>query len=85
MATLTRSMTYAQLVAAIADGALNKGESIRITDYATTTAQADTSSAGHQFDLIVTATTNSKLCENAKAVLHEGDTYFSSYGARSVS
>jgi len=75
-------MTYAELVAAISAGTLNIGESIRITDYVTTTAQADTSSAGHQFDLIVTALTNNKLSENAKAVLHDADTYFSGYGAR---
>jgi hypothetical protein len=33
--TLTRSMTYAELVAAIGAGTLNKGESITITDFAT--------------------------------------------------
>ena len=36
MATLTRTMTYAELVAAITAGTLNKGESITISDFATT-------------------------------------------------
>ena len=36
MATLTRTMTYAELVAAISAGTLNKGESITISDFATT-------------------------------------------------
>jgi len=35
MATLTRSITYAQLVAAIGASGLHKGESITITDFAT--------------------------------------------------
>lgn len=33
--TLTRSLTYAQLVAEITAGTLNKGESITITDFQT--------------------------------------------------
>jgi hypothetical protein len=42
----------------------------------TTTAQENTRSAGHQFDIIVTADAVDKLNENARAVKHEGDTYF---------
>ena len=52
------------------------GRFYRITDFVTTTAQARTSSAGHQFDLIVQAIANNKLSEDAQACLHSGDTYF---------
>ena len=55
---------------------LKPGQQYRITDYVTTTAQEDTRSAGHQFDIIVTADSADKLNENARACLHEGDTYF---------
>ena len=55
---------------------LTPGQQYRITDYVTTTVQADTRSAGHQFDIIVTADDVDKLNENARACLHEGDTYF---------
>lgn len=48
----------------------------RITDYVTTTTQENTQSAGHQFDIIVLATSESTLSEEAHAVLHDGDTYF---------
>lgn len=82
MATLTRSMTYAELVAAINSNLLNIGESIRITDYVTTTSQSDTVSAGHEFDLIVTALSTNQISENVTAIPHAGDTYFTGYGAR---
>jgi hypothetical protein len=52
------------------------GQHYRITDYETTTSQEYTISAGHQFDIIVTADSENTLNENARAVLHEGDTYF---------
>lgn len=42
----------------------------------TTTAKADTRSAGHQFDVIVKALAADKLSEEAYAALHAGDTYF---------
>ena len=48
----------------------------RITDYTCTTVQANTQSAGHVFDILVLATSSSALSENARAVAHEGDTYF---------
>ena len=57
-------------------GELKPGQQYRITDYLTTTVQANTQSAGHQFDVIVTADDVDKLNENARAWLHEGDTYF---------
>jgi hypothetical protein len=52
------------------------GTQYRITDYQTITTQSNTRSAEHQFDIIVTADTPSTLNENARACLHEGDTYF---------
>jgi hypothetical protein len=52
------------------------GKKYRIIDYITTTAQADTASAGHQFDVVVTATDSDELSEDAQAMLHEGDEYF---------
>lgn len=68
--------TWAELKA-LRDGAqLIPGMQYRITDYVTTTAQTNTSSAGHQFDVIVVADAVDKLNENARAALHAGDTYF---------
>jgi len=46
------------------------GRFYRITDYECTTAQEDTSSAGHQFDIIVTADSENTLNENARAADH---------------
>ena len=57
-------------------GELIPGAQYRITDYTCTTVQANTQSAGHQFDVIVTADDVDKLNENARACLHAGDTYF---------
>ena len=68
--------TYAELVAAKNGGTLAKGAWYRITDYVTTTAQSNTQSAGHAFDVIVRADSESVLNENAFAIQHEGDTYF---------
>ena len=52
------------------------GHQYRITDYQCTTTQENTQSAGHQFDIIVTADSINKLNEKARACLHDGDTYF---------
>lgn len=52
------------------------GHQYRITDYQCTTTQENTQSAGHQFDIIVTADSTNKLNEKARACLHDGDTYF---------
>ena len=68
--------TYAELVAAKNGGTLAKGAWYRITDYVTTTAQSNTRSANHAFDVIVRADSESVLNENAFAIQHEGDTYF---------
>lgn len=70
------STTWSDLKARRDAGTLIAGQQYRITDYTCTTTQADTQSAGHQFDIIVTADSTSKLNEQARAILHEGDTYF---------
>jgi hypothetical protein len=70
------SITYTALKAARDGGTLLPGQYYRITDYVTTTAQAETQSAGHPFDIIVMATAADALSEDALAVRHEGDTYF---------
>ena len=55
---------------------LSPGQLYRVTDYVTTTTQEGTRSAGHAFDIIVTALSNSELSEEAKAIAHSDDTYF---------
>lgn len=56
---------------------LIKGATYRITDYTTTTTQIDTNVANHNFDILVVADDVNVLNENAKAIAHDGDTYFS--------
>ena len=73
---LSVNVTYMQLKAMRDGGTLVPGQWYRITDFVTTTAQADTRSAGHQFDVIVRADDVNVLNENAYAALHSGDTYF---------
>ena len=58
------------------NGNLAPGMKYRITDYVTTVDQEDCRSAGHPFDLIVTAIDHHTLDENARATIHEGDDYF---------
>ena len=70
------SVTYSELVELRDNGELIAGMQYRITDYVTTTAQENTRSAGHPFDVIVTADSAYKLNEVARACLHEGDDYF---------
>ena len=69
-------ITYSELKALRDGGELAPGMQYRITDYQCTTTQADTTSAGHQFDIIVVADGVNKLNENARAIQHSGDTYF---------
>ena len=74
-APLTK-ITYSELKA-LRDGAkLVPGMQYRITDYACTTITQDTQSAGHVFDIIVTADDERTLNAKAGAMKHEGDTYF---------
>ena len=74
------SVNYFELVNLRDNGQLIPGQQYRLTDYITTTSQENTVSAGHQFDIIVTANSNNTLNEIASACLHEGDTYFSEHG-----
>lgn len=71
-----REVTWAELKDLRDNGKLIPGQKYRITDYQCTTTQEDTQSAGHQFDIIVTADSESVLNEEARAIQHEGDTYF---------
>ena len=52
------------------------GQQYRITNYTCTTSTAGTKPTGHKFDIIVTADSNNKLNEEARAIKHDGDTYF---------
>lgn len=70
------NVTYEVLKTMRDNGHLLSGEQYRITDYVCTTTQENTQSAGHPFDIIVVADSPNTLNENARAVAHEGDTYF---------
>ena len=70
------STTYAEIKGLRDQSNLKPGQFYRITDYVTTTTQSNTQSANHAFDVIVIATDVDTLNENAKAIHHEGDTYF---------
>jgi hypothetical protein len=70
------STTYSNLVSLRDSNRLIPGMQYRITDYACTTTQENTQSAGHPFDIIVIADSENTLNEEARAVQHEGDTYF---------
>lgn len=71
-----QSITYAELVALRDSSSLIAGMQYRITDYTCTTTASGTKSAGHVFDIIVTADSESVLNKDARAIQHEGDTYF---------
>ena len=73
---LLTQITYSSLKALRDSGSLVKGMWYRITDYVTTTVQSQTKSAGHPFDVIVLATSENELSHLARAIAHEGDTYF---------
>ena len=70
------AITYADLKTLRDTQKLIPGQYYRITDYACTTIQPNTYSAGHQFDIIVLALESNKLSEEAFAAHHDGDTYF---------
>lgn len=65
-------ITYDKLVMLRSRGGLIPGLWYRITDYKTTTTQTDTSVGDVQFDILVLATSEDTLSEEAKAVRHEG-------------
>ena len=70
------SITWSELKTLRNNSELIPGHQYRITDYQCTTTQENTQSAGHQFDIIVTADSTNKLNEKARACLHDRDTYF---------
>ena len=70
-------ITWSSLKSLRDAGNLVPGQQYRITDYTCTTTQANTRSAGHVFDIIVTADSTNALNEVARAANHEGDTHFS--------
>ena len=67
-------VTYEELKDLRDSGKLIPGQQYRITDYVTTTSEADTQSAGHQFDIIVTALDENTLSEIASACINKLDT-----------
>ena len=69
-------ITWSDLKAKRDASELTPGMQYRITDYTCTTTQDATTSAGHVFDIIVTADDESTLNEVARAAKHEGDSYF---------
>ena len=72
----TKDILHADLLVLINNNELIPSSSYRITDYATTTIQANTTSAGNNFDIIVTALSKNELSEDAKCIRKDGDTYF---------
>ena len=74
-------VTYNELKALRANKQLIPGQFYRITDYECTTTQEGTSSAGHQFDIIVQAIAPDRLSEDARADFSASDNYFAkNYG-----
>lgn len=72
-----QEITWSALKTLRDGGNLTPGKFYRITNYTCTTTQTNTQSAGHVFDIIVLALSESTLSETAWASHHEGDTYFS--------
>ena len=70
------SITHADLLALRNTGTLTPGMQYRITDYVCTTIQDESRAVSHPFDIIVTADSANTLNENARACLHDGDTYY---------
>lgn len=71
------SIEWADLTSLAQTSALNPGAKYRITDYVTTVDQENCRSAGHAFDLIVTAIDHHTLDEHATATLpSNGDDHF---------
>ena len=67
---------WAELKALMGNSQLVPGQQYRIIDYTCTTTQAATKSAGHVFDIIVTADSENTLNKEARAIKHDEDTYF---------
>lgn len=69
------SVTYKELKDKRDAGKLTPGALYRITDYNCTTTQENTRSAGHQFDIVLLALSESKLAEEGWAMEHPTDVY----------
>ena len=76
VAKISLNTTWAELKTLRDNSQLVAGQQYRITDYTCTTTDVATKSAGHVFDIIVTADDESTLNEVARAVKHDGDEYF---------
>lgn len=72
------SISYSDLKTLVLQKKLKPGQYYRITDYECIVKDSRTNirSAGHRFDIIVLAISDSELDENAYAAHHDGDTYF---------
>lgn len=64
-------VTHAELKAMRDAGKLTAGALYRITDYNCTTTQANTQSAGHQFDIVLLALSENKLAEEGWAMMND--------------
>ena len=73
---LVQTITWSKLKTLRDAGELTPGMQYRITDYQCTTIQEGTRAVNHQFDIIVTADSESTLNEEARATQHTGDSYF---------
>lgn len=69
-------LTYNELVELRNNSQLVAGAIYIITDYEFTTSVVNTTSGGHNFDIIVVADNENTLSEFARARRHEGDTYY---------
>lgn len=90
VSSLVINTTYAELKAWRNSGTLTPGMQYRITDFVTTANGVRSpytggiwsdnvvrfTSAGHAFDIVVTATGKNTIDSQARAMLHDGDTYF---------
>ena len=64
-------ITYQDLKKLRDNSKLIPGALYRITDYQCTTAQENTKSAGHQFDIVLLALSEDKLAEEGWAMMHD--------------
>lgn len=69
-------ISYDDLVTKVNNKELQPGQKYRIIDYSFTTTQSASGSSNKPFDIIVTATSNNTLSENAKAIKRENSTYY---------
>ena len=76
VAKISLNTTWSELKGMRDNSQLVAGQQYRITDYTCTTTYVATKSAGHVFDIIVTADSTNVLNEEARAVKHDGDEYF---------